>query len=83
MTPSFVESLRVAAPYIHAHRGATFVVLVGGEAIRGDGLSALMHDVALVHGLGVRVVLVHGTRPQIERRLEAKKIPSRFVGTPA
>lgn len=80
MTSSFVESLRVAAPYIHAHRGATFVVLIGGEAIRGDGLSSILHDVALMHALGVRVVLVHGTRPQIERRLEARKIPSRFVG---
>ncbi|MCB9594381.1 MAG: amino-acid N-acetyltransferase [Sandaracinaceae bacterium] len=77
---SFVESLRVAAPYIHAHRGATFVVLVGGEAVRTERLPSLMHDVALLHGLGVRVVLVHGTRPQIERRLETRKIASRFVG---
>ncbi|MBX3275566.1 MAG: amino-acid N-acetyltransferase [Sandaracinaceae bacterium] len=77
---SFVESLRIAAPYIHAHRGATFVVLVGGEAVRSERLAPILHDVALLHGLGVRVVLVHGTRPQIEKRLEAKKIPARFVG---
>ncbi len=77
---SFVESLRVAAPYIHAHRGATFVILVGGEAIRSERLPGIVHDLALLHGLGVRVVVVHGTRPQIERRLEARKIKSRFVG---
>ena len=75
----FVESFRIAAPYIHAHRGQTFVVLVGGEAVRTERLASLMHDVALVHGLGVRVVLVHGTRPQIERRIETRGLSSRFV----
>lgn len=77
---SFVESFRLAAPYIHAHRGKTFVVLIGGEAAQEKMLRPLMADVALLHALGVRVVLVHGTRPQIERRLKAAGIPSRFVG---
>jgi len=79
MEPSFVESFRLAAPYIHAHRGKTFVLLAGGEAARAERLGALMADVALLHGLGVRVVLVHGTRPQIEQRLDARGMTPRFV----
>ena len=76
---SFVESFRMAAPYIHGHRGSTFVVLIGGEAALEKGFDPLMHDVALLHGLGVRLVLVHGTRPQIEKRLKDRGLPSRFV----
>ena len=62
---SFVESFRMAAPYIHGHRGRTFVFMVGGEAANDKGFEHLMHDIALVHALGVRVVVVHGTRAQI------------------
>ena len=76
---SFVELFRIAAPYIHGHRGKTFVIMVGGEAALERGFDRLMHDVALVHALGVRVVLVHGTRPQIEKRLKEKKIKPRIV----
>ncbi len=76
---SFVESFRIAAPYIHAHRGRTFVLMVGGEATSESSFDRLMYDIALLHALGVRVVVVHGTRPQIERRLKEKRIPSRFA----
>ena len=76
---SFVDSFRMAAPYIHGHRGKTFVLMVGGEAALEKGFDRLMFDIALLHGLGVRVVLVHGTRPQIERRLKDRKIKSRIV----
>ncbi|HEY8428747.1 MAG TPA: amino-acid N-acetyltransferase [Sandaracinaceae bacterium] len=75
----FVEGFRIAAPYIHGHRGRTFVLMVGGEAATEAGFDRLMYDIALVHALGVRVVLVHGTRPQIEKRLKERRIPSRFV----
>lgn len=75
----FVDSFRIAAPYIHAHRGRTFVILVGGEAVSEKSFPRLMHDVAMMHALGVRLVLVHGTRPQIERRLKERKLPSVFV----
>jgi amino-acid N-acetyltransferase len=75
----FVEGFRIAAPYIHGHRGKTFVIMVGGEAAMERGFDRLMHDVALIHAMGVRVVLVHGTRPQIEKRLKEKKLKSIFV----
>jgi len=79
MPAGFVESFRIAAPYIHGHRGRTFVFMVGGEAATEKGFEHLMHDIALVHALGVRVVVVHGTRPQIEKRLKEKRIKPRFV----
>jgi amino-acid N-acetyltransferase len=69
---TFVESFRASAPYIHAHRGRTFVVLIGGEAVQSRGLRALVHDLALMQSLGVRLVLVAGARPQIDQRLRQR-----------
>jgi amino-acid N-acetyltransferase len=68
----FIEDFRQSAPYIHAHRGRTFVFVFGGEAIADARFSDLVHDIALLHGLGIRLVLVHGVRPQIESRLKAR-----------
>ena len=69
----FVESLRHSAPYIHAHRGRTFVLVFGGEAVADPQFCNLVHDIALLHSLGIRLVLVHGARPQIESRLRTRK----------
>jgi len=68
----FIEDFRQSAPYIHAHRGRTFVLAFGGEAIADAGFSSLVHDIALLHSLGIRLVLVHGARPQIESRLTSR-----------
>ena len=70
----FVESFRHSAPYIHAHRGRTIVLVFGGEAVADAQFCNLVHDIALLHSLGIRLVLVHGARPQIESRLKARKI---------
>ena len=74
----FVDFFRASAPYIHAHRGRTFVVMFGGEAVIDHDFPKLVHDLALMHVLGVRLVLVHGSKPQIERRMKDRKIPLRF-----
>jgi amino-acid N-acetyltransferase len=57
---------RTAAPYIHAHRGATFVIAFDGETIATDGFDSLVHDFALLSSLGIKLVLVYGARPQID-----------------
>jgi amino-acid N-acetyltransferase len=75
----FVDWVRHATPYIHAHRGRTFVIVFGGEAIVDPRFSDLVHDIALLHGLGVRLVLVHGARPQIEARLAELGIALDYV----
>ncbi len=74
-----VDWFRQSAPYIHAHRGRTFVILFGGEAVEQDNFAHLIHDIALLESLGVRIVLVHGARPQIEHQLSALKIKSEFA----
>jgi amino-acid N-acetyltransferase len=73
-----VAWFRHSSPYIHAHRGRTFVVAFPGEAVDDPGFAALAHDIALLSALGIRVVLVHGIRPQIERRVTAAGCESRY-----
>ncbi|MEM7437772.1 MAG: amino-acid N-acetyltransferase [Myxococcota bacterium] len=68
----FVQHFRASAPYIHAHRGSTFVIMFGGEAVASKELRTLLYDVALLHSLGVRLVLVAGARPQIDASLERR-----------
>lgn len=70
--PGFVDWFRQSSPYIHAHRGRVFVMSFGGEAVADDGFADLIHDIALLNGLGIRLVVVPGARPQIERQLEIR-----------
>lgn len=79
-TPSrtHIRWFRSTAPYINAHRGRTFVLMLGGEAALEPTFATIMHDMSLLNSLGVRLVLVHGNRPQIEQRLERAGIDSRF-----
>jgi amino-acid N-acetyltransferase len=75
----FVHWFRSAAPYIHAFRGRTFVIAFGGEIVAEGKFQALTHDLNLLASLGVRLVLVHGARPQIEAQLAARGAPPRYV----
>mgnify|MGYP000673899721 CR=1 FL=1 len=68
-TSAFVQSFREAAPYIHTFRGQTFVIGFGGELVESDRFSQLSHDINLLVSLGIRIVLVHGARPQVESLL--------------
>lgn len=74
-----MRGFRGSAPYIHAHRGRVFVVQFDGDALLEAQFSALVHDMALLHSLGVKLVIVHGFRPQIEERLRLRGLESRFV----
>ena len=75
---TFVQWFRNSAPYINAHRGRTFVVHFGGEAIEGGAFATLIHDFTLLDSLGIRLVLVHGARPQIDARLSESGLESSF-----
>lgn len=74
----YVNWLRDASPYINAHRDCTFVVMLPGEGVEHPNFANIVHDLVLLHSLGVRLVLVHGARPQIEARLAERGLPSRF-----
>jgi len=73
-----IEWFRYTGPYIKAHRGRTFVVYLGNGALGSEGLVTLVHDLALLHSLGVRLVLVHATRDAIDRALTEKAMPQQF-----
>ena len=68
-TTVYARLFRGSMPYISAHRNRTFVVLLSGEAMAHGNLANIVHDLALLHVLGVRIVVVHGARPQIEAAL--------------
>ncbi|MBK1707138.1 amino-acid N-acetyltransferase [Halochromatium glycolicum] len=76
---AFLHWFRHCTPYIHAHRGRTFVIAFGGEVLDDARLPEIVHDIALLHGLGIRLVMVHGARPQIERRLAERGAALRYV----
>ncbi len=78
-TRNFVHWFRNSSPYINAFRGRTFVVAFGGELIAEEQFAALVHDLALLNSLGVRLVLVHGARPQIEARLRERGAEFEYV----
>jgi len=79
ITKSFIDWFRSAAPYIHAHRGKTFIISTGGEAVQSPHFSALIHDIALLNSLGIRIVLVYGIRPQIEHCLKNRGVQSHYI----
>ena len=74
----YARWFRDSTPYISAHRHKTFVVLLSGDAIVHEHVTSIVHDLALLSVLGVRVVLVHGARPQIDAALDAAGIAARF-----
>ncbi len=75
---TFVPWFRSVAPYIHMHRGKTFVVGLPGEAIAAGKLPHIAQDLALIQSMGVKIVLVHGFRPQVNEQLQAKGQVSKY-----
>src|SRR5438105_1868453 len=77
---SFVRWLRQVTPYVHAFRGRTFVIGFGGEMFAEQArLASFVHDVNLLAALDIRLVLVHGARPQIEAELKSNGLRSRYA----
>ena len=65
-----VNWFRSSAPYINAHRNKTFVLMLGGEALETGNFQDIINDIALLNSLGVKLVLVYGARPQIQKQLD-------------
>ena len=75
---TFVPWFRSVAPYVHAYRGKTFVVAIAGELIAAGKLNLFVQDMAILHAMGLKLVLVHGFRPQVNEQLRAKGHQSLF-----
>jgi amino-acid N-acetyltransferase len=75
----FVTWFRSVAPYVNSFRNKTFVVAFGGEVVADGKFVELVHDLNLLASLGVRLVLVHGARPQIESRLGECNLQTIYV----
>lgn len=75
---TMVDWFRHSAPYIHAHRDKTFVLMLPGEAVRDENFLHTVHDIALLNSLGVRLVLAVGARAQIETALARTGIKPAF-----
>jgi amino-acid N-acetyltransferase len=75
----FVKWFRAAAPYVHAFGGRTFVIAFGGEVVKDGSFIELTHDLNLLASLGVRLVLVHGARPQIDAQVRASGLKASYV----
>jgi amino-acid N-acetyltransferase len=74
----FVAWFRSAAPYFNAFRGKTFVIAFGGEVVADGKFGVLTQDINLLRSAGIRLVLVHGSRPQIEAQLKLRRARSRY-----
>lgn len=70
----FIHAFRQSSPYINAHRKKTFVIYLDGHTLRHTSLSRIIHDIALLKSLGVKIILVYGTKPQIDDALNQQQI---------
>ncbi len=77
-TQDYVQWFRGAAPYIKAHRKKTFVIMVSDEVIYSDRFIGLVHDIALLNHLGIKLVILHGSRNSIDKHLADNQLESRF-----
>ncbi len=74
-----VDWFRQASPYINAHRGKTFVISLSGDSVASEEFSSLIHDLALLSHLGIKLVLVYGIRAQLEKRETGNEVNSQLV----
>src|SRR5690554_4827340 len=74
----YIEWFRHSARYINTHRKKVFVVLLTGEALAHPNFDNIVHDISLLHSLGVHLILVHGARPQINDALRSAGLQPQY-----
>ena len=77
-TLQYVHWFRHSAPYINAHRNKTFLIMFDGEAVQHENFQHIIHDIALLNSLGIRLILVHGARQQINQNLNSSGLSTPF-----
>jgi len=75
-----VRALKSAAPYIRMYKGKIFVIKAGGAVFADEtSTQGLIEQVAILHQVGIKVVLVHGGGPQLDTVQSALGIETRMV----
>ena len=75
-----VRALRSAAPYIRMYKNKVFVIKAGGAVFNDDAsMRALIEQVAILHQVGIKTVLVHGGGPQLDQLQATLGIETRMV----
>ena len=82
-TKQYVSWFRHSSPYINAYRGKVFVILLPGEALAHENFHNIAHDITLLNSLGVKLVLVHGARSQIDQALKAAGLKAKLQEDPS
>jgi len=77
-TRDFIHWFRSTSPYVNAHRGRTFILVFSGAAVQSKDFDTLTHDIAILNSLGIRLVLVHGARAQIDKHLHRNDTQSKY-----
>jgi acetylglutamate kinase len=73
--------LTEALPYIRSWQGKTVVVKYGGAAMDDPVLrNSVAKDLALLHFVGIRVVVVHGGGPQVNDMMKRLGLEPKFLG---
>src|SRR5271168_4349848 len=75
-----VRALKSAAPYIRMYKGKVFVIKAGGAVFTDEASTrGLIEQVAILHQVGIKTVLVHGGGPQLDHLQRALGIETRMV----
>ncbi len=77
-TQDYVQWFRGAAPYIKAHSKKTLVIMVSDAVVYSDRFIGLVHDIALLNHLGIKLVILHASRNSIDKHLADNNLKSRF-----
>ncbi|MFQ1016409.1 amino-acid N-acetyltransferase [Gilliamella sp. BG7] len=77
-TTELVDGLRHSVPYINAHHGKTFVILLTGAVLKSNTYSSIISDIGLLYSLGIKLVIVNGARNQIDESLKNHNITPKY-----
>ncbi len=75
---ALVKGFRQSAPYVNAHQRKVIVIMLGGEAIADENFPNIVNDIALLHSLGIKLVLVYGARTQINTLLDKHNLSTPY-----